>query len=113
MTYVSTQLDSWLDKDYLISISDKIVELNDLVPKIIEMHLPNYDDRKKFLNSNFELIDSDEFQLKQILDQRAGGTTWEEHVTIYDDFFKRHPEFSKLIKDKEAYEKWKLEEVPY
>ena len=43
----------------------------------------------------------------------SGGTTWEEHVTVYDDFFENHPEFSRLIKDRKAYEKWRMEEVPY
>lgn len=41
------------------------------------------------------------------------GKTWVEHVTVYDDFFKNHPEFSGLIKNRKAYEKWRLEEVPY
>ena len=51
--------------------------------------------------------------LSQVLDQMSCGTTWEEHVTVYDDFFKSHPEFSRLIKDKDAYDKWRAEEVPY
>lgn len=108
-----TELDTWLDKDYLNDVADEIVNLNDYVPKTIELHLPDPDARSDFVHSNQQLLDSREFQNKQFLDQMAMGTTWEEHVSIYDDFFKRHPEFSKLIKDRDAYEKWRLEEVPY
>ena len=39
----------------------------------------------------------------------ATNTTWEEHVGVYDDFFRKHPEYSKLIKDENAYRKWRLE----
>lgn len=113
MRFISDELDSWLDEEYLLTIEDDLIELEDYIPKTIELHLPNYDKRSEFLDSNFELVDSDDFQNKQILDQMAMGTTWEERVFIFDDFFKRHPEFSGLIRDKKAYENWKLEEVPY
>lgn len=49
----------------------------------------------------------------QLVTIKVAGTTWAEHVTVYDDFFKNHPEFSGLIKNRKAYEKWRLEEVPY
>lgn len=113
MLYISKELDSWLDKDYLLEISDEITNLEDFVPSTIELHLPDYEARKNFALSKREMITSEEFLEKEILDQMAAGTTWEEHVTVYDDFFKNHPEFSGLIKDREAYEKWRLEEVPY
>lgn len=113
MTYVSNELDSWLDKEFLLEISEDIVNLNDYVPKTIELLLPDYNARSKFVLANSELMESETFKIKEILDQMAMGTTWEEHVSIYDEFFEFHPEFSKLIRDKEAYEKWKLEEVPY
>lgn len=102
-----------MDKEYLLEIADELVNLEDFVPSTIELHLPDYEARKRFAFSKPKLIRSEEFIEKEILDQMAAGTTWEEHVTVYDDFFKRHPEFSKLIKDKDAYEKWRLEEVPY
>ena len=35
MAYVSNELDSWLDKDYLLEIADEITELHDYVPKTI------------------------------------------------------------------------------
>ena len=108
-----TELDSWLDKDYLNSIADDLVTLRDYIPKTIELHLPDYEARSNFIHSNPKLLNSVEFQNKQFLDQMAMDATWEEHVSIYDDFFKSHPEFSNLIKDKDAYEVWKLEEVPY
>ena len=73
----------------------------------------DYEARKKFAFSRPDMIESDEFSRKEMLDQMSGGTTWEEHVTVYDDFFKSHPEFSRLIKDKDAYDKWRAEEVPY
>ena len=113
MTYISKELDSWIDKEYLLEIANEITELEDFVPSTIELHLPDYDARVKFAFSKPEMIESDEFLRKEMLDQMAGGTTWEEHVTVYDDFFQKHPEFSGLIKDKEAYEKWKMKEVPY
>ena len=113
MTYISNELDSWLDKEYLLEIADEITYLHDYVPKTIELHLPDYDARSQFVLADKEWCDSDEFQIKQILDKMAAGTTWAEHVTVYDDFFKNNPEFSGLIKDKQAYEKWRLEEVPY
>lgn len=113
MTYISNELDTWLDKEYLLEIAEELTELHDYVPKTIELHLPDYEARSKFVLSDKEWVHSEEFIEKEILDQMAAGTTWEEHVTVYDDFFKRHPEFSKLIKDKDAYEKWRLEEVPY
>ena len=105
------ELDSWLDRDYLYEISDDIVQLKDYVPKNIELLLPDYELRSSFLDKNKYLID-DEFQDKQILDQGAAGTTWEQHVSVYDDFFRRHPEFSKLIKNQQAYSKWK-QNKPY
>ena len=108
-----TELDSWLDKNYLNSISDDIVTLEDYVPKTIELHLPDYEARSEFVHSHPQLLDSPEFQNKQFLDQMAMGASWKEHVSIYDDFFKNHPEFSKLIKDKDAFEKWRIKEVPY
>ena len=105
-------LGSWLDKDYLNEISMDIVQLKDYVPKDIELLLPNYELRSSFLDKNSYLI-TDEFQDKQILDQCAAGTTWEQHVSIYDEFFRKHPEFSKLIKDKKAYSIWKCSEPYY
>ena len=105
------ELDSWLDKDYLIEIREEIVNLEDYVPKSIELNLPNYERRSEFLDSHDYLLD-DEFLEKQILDQRAAGTTWEEHISIYKDFFRKHPQFKKLIKDMKAYEKWMMEEPP-
>ena len=113
MTYISNELDTWLDKEYLLEISNELTYLHDYVPKTIELHLPDYEERSRFVLSDEEWYTGDEFVRKEILDQMAGGTTWEEHVTVYDDFFKRHSEFSRLIKDKSAYEKWRLEEVPY
>jgi hypothetical protein len=113
MRYISKELDSWLDKEYLAEIADELTVLHDYVPKTIELHLPDYDDRQRFVLSDKAWYTSDEFQRKEMLDQMAAGATWEEHVTVYDDFFKRNPQFSKLIKDKQAYEKWRLEEVPY
>lgn len=107
------ELDSWLDKDYLKTIAEDIVNLMDYVPKTIELHLPNYEDRSKFVHAHSNLLNSQEFQNKQFLDQMSGGATWKEHVGIYDEFFKKHPEFSKLIKDKVAYGKWREKEVPY
>lgn len=108
-----TELDSWLDKDYLNAISNDIVTLDDYVPKTIELHLPDYGARSDFVHSHPKLLHSPEFQNKQFLDQMAMGTTWEEHVSIYDEFFKKHPEFLKLIKNQDAYEKWREKEVPY
>ena len=113
MTYVSDELDSWLNKEFLLEIADEIVKLNDYVPKTIELHLPDYNARSRFVLSNEELMESESFKIKEILDQMAMGTTWAEHVSVYDEFFEFHPEFSNLIKDKGAYEKWRLEEVPY
>jgi hypothetical protein len=113
MTYISNELDTWLDKEYLLEIADQITELEDFVPSTIELHLPDYEARKKFAFSRPDMIESDEFSRKEMLDQMSGGTTWEEHITVYDDFFKSHPEFSRLIKDKDAYDKWRAEEVPY
>ena len=113
MMYISKELDSWLDKDYLLEVADQITTLEDFVPSTIELHLPDFEARKNFANSRPKMVYSEEFQIKQILDQMAMGTTWEEHVTVYDDFFKDHPEFSGLIKDREAYAKWREEEVPY
>ena len=111
--YVSNELDSWLNQEYLLEIADDLVELEDYVPKTIEYHLPNYDDRFRFVQSKPEWYQSDEFVEKELLDQMAGGASWEEHITVYDEFFERHPEFSQLIRDKSAYEKWRLEEVDY
>ena len=113
MTYVSNELDSWLDKEYLLEIADEITELHDYVPKTIELHLPDYEARSRYVLADKEWYTSEEFLRKEILDQMSRGTTWEEHVTVYDEFFDNHPEFSGLIKDREAYEKWRLEEVPY
>ena len=113
MTYVSNELDTWLDKEYLLEIADELTKLHDYVPKTIELHLPDYEARSRFVLSDEAWYTSEEFVRKEILDQMAAGTTWEEHVTVYDDFFKRHPEFSKLIKDKDAYQKWREKEVPY
>lgn len=113
MTYISNELDTWLDKEFLLEVADQITELEDFVPSTIELHLPDYEARKKFAFSKPEMIESEEFERKEMLDQMAACTTWEEHVTVYDDFFENHPEFSRLIKDREAYEKWRLEEVPY
>ena len=113
MAYISKELDSWLDKDYLLEIADEITVLHDYVPKTIELHLPDYDARSQFVLADEAWYTSDEFARKEMLDQMAAGTTWEEHVTVYDDFFKSHPEFSGLIKDRKAYEKWRAEEVPY
>ena len=111
--YVSKRIDSWLDRDYLIKISDEIINLEDYVPKLIELHLPNYDKRKEKVTGMNNLIYSDEFQLNQVIDQMAAGTTWDEHVALYDEFFEKHPEFFKLIKDKKAYDNWHLEEPPF
>lgn len=113
MRYISQELDSWLNLEFLVSIADDIVNLKDFVPKTIELHLPNYEERKSFLLSCVDLIDSDAFQDRQILDQMAAGTTWDEYVGLYDEFFKNHPEFIGLIKDMDAYNEWKREEVPY
>ena len=77
------------------------------------MHLPDYEKTSQFVLSDVAWYTSEEFIRKEILDQMSGGTTWQEHIAVYDDFFKNHPEFSKLIKDKEAYEKFRREEVPY
>ena len=111
LTEPPKELDSWLDKDFLIKISEEIVNLEDYVPKSIELNLPNYEERSDFLDAHEYLVD-DEFLDKQILDQRAAGTTWEEHISIYQDFFRKHPQFKKLIKDQDAYDKWMLEEPP-
>ena len=113
MTYISKELDSWLDKDYLLEIADELTVLHDYVPITIELHFPDYEARSRFVLADEDWYMGDEFVRKEILDQMAGGATWEEHVTVYDDFFKSHPEFSGLIKDRKAYEKWRLEEVPY
>ena len=113
MLYISKELDSWLDKDFLLEVADDITHLEDFVPSTIELHLPDYEARKNFALSKQDMIESDWFIQKEILDQMAMGTTWEEHVTVYDEFFENHPEFSGLIKDREAYEKWREEEVPY
>jgi hypothetical protein len=113
MTYISNELDTWLDKEFLLVVADQITELEDFVPSTIELHLPDYEARKDFAFSKPEMIESKEFERKEMLDQMAAGTTWEEHVTVYDDFFENHPEFSRLIKDRKAYEKWRMEEVPY
>ena len=113
MTYISNELDTWLDKEFLLEIADELVNLDDYVPKTIELHLPDYDARSRFVLDNEALMKSESFIRKEILDQMAMGTTGEEHVTVYDEFFEKHPEFSKLIKNKAAYEKWRLEEVPY
>lgn len=113
MAYISNELDTWLDKDYLLEIVDELTVLHDYVPKTIELHLPDYEARSQFVLSDEPWYTSDEFARKEILDQMSGGTTWEEHVTVYDDFFENHPEFSRLIKDRKAYEKWRMEEVPY
>ena len=104
-------LDSWLDKEFLFEIADEIVCLNDYVPKDIELQLPDYELRSSFLDNHDFLID-DEFHKKQILDECAADTTWEEHVSIYDEFFTKHPEFFKLIRDEEKYFSWK-ENKPY
>lgn len=113
MKYISEELDSWLDKEYLKTIEKELTVLDDYVPKTIELHFSDYDARCRYLDLNEEMVRSDEYQIKQIIDQRAKGATWEERVTIFDEFFERHPEYSKLIKDKEAYEKWRVEEVDY
>lgn len=102
----SKELDSWLNKDYLNQIAEEIVNLNDYVPSIIESLLPDPGARKRYVVANVDLRESDYFLDKQILDQ---STIWEDYVTLYDDFFDKHPEFSKLIKSKEVYNKWRTE----
>ncbi|WP_295588851.1 hypothetical protein [uncultured Methanobrevibacter sp.] len=106
------EIECWLDINYLNEISDEIVNLEDYVPKDIELFLPDYELRSSFLDNHDYLIDN-EFHTKQILDQGAAGTTWQEHVSVYDDFFRKHPEFSKLIKNQQAYSTWKQEEPYY
>ena len=101
-----TELDSWLNKDYLNQIATEIVNLNDYVPNMIELLLPNPGARDRFVQANVDLRDSEYFIEKQILDQT---TIWKDYVNLYDDFFEKHPEFSNLINNREDYEKWKLE----
>ena len=102
-----------LDQRLYLDENSKKIVLHDYVPKTIELHLPDYEARSQFVLSDEEWYTSDDFARREMLDQMACGTTWEEHVTVYDDFFERHPEFSGLIKDRDAYEKWRAEEVPY
>lgn len=71
--YVSKRIDSWLDKDYLISISDEIINLEDYVPKLIELHLPDYNKRKEKVSTMKSLMCSETFQLNQVIDQMAAG----------------------------------------
>ncbi len=110
--YMDAEIDSWFDQEYLQTIAEEITTLVDYVPKDIEKKLPDYEKRRKFIAQYQNFLDSDYYQLTQIANQMAGGRTWGEHVGIYDDFFRKHPEYSKLIKDEEAYRKWRLE-IPF
>lgn len=105
-----TQLNSWLDKEYLNLIANDLVNLNDYVPSTIVLLLPDPGARKRFVEANIDLRDSPDFFKKQLLDQ---SSYWEDYVFGYDNFFKCHPEFIKLIKDKDEYEHWRLNDVNY
>lgn len=96
---------TWLDTEYLL----EIVNLHDYVPKTIGLYLLDYEVRSHYVLSDESWYTSDEFVKKEILDQIVAETTWEEHVSVYDDFFNKLPEFSKLINDKSIYDKWRLE----
>ncbi len=97
---------SWIDKEFMESIADEIISLKDYVPKAIEKGLPDYEKRKRWVNNHKRII-NDDFREKQIIDQCAAGTTWEEHVMIYDEFFEKYPQYKDIIKDEEKYKKWK------
>ena len=105
-----TQLNSWLDKEYLNLVVEDLVNLNDYVPLTLILLLPDSGARKRFVVANMDLRNSNDYFKKQLLDQ---SPNWEDYVSGYDNFFKCHPEFLKLIKDKDAYEYWRLNEVDY
>ena len=107
--YMEREIDSWFNEEYMKIVANEIVTLLDYVPKDIELKLPDYEARNEFLEQNHEFTSSDYYQITQIADQMAANTTWEEHVGVYDDFFRKHPEYSELIKDENAYRKWRLE----
>lgn len=105
-----TELNSWIDKDYLNQIADELVNLNDFIPLTIEELLPDFDARKRFRSANYHL-DTDEYMDLEIMNRSADRATY---ALSYDLFFERHPEFLGLIKDKQAYEEWKLnDDIPY
>ena len=110
--YIEREIDSWFNYEYFETITDEITTLLDYVPKDIELKLPDYEKRNQFLNKHHEFTSSDYYQLTQIADQMSGGRTWAEHVGIFDDFFRKHPEYSQLIKDEKAYRKWRIE-IPF
>ena len=103
-----TELNSWLDKDYLNQIAKDLVNLTDFIPLTIELLLPDYNARKRFLFANMHLICDDEYDTFSAIDSYP--TDKEQYASIYDLFFERHPEFLGLIKDKQAYEEWKLDD---
>ncbi|MCR5026170.1 MAG: hypothetical protein K6A34_01830 [Methanobrevibacter sp.] len=105
-----TELDSWLDDKYLKLFANDLVNLNDYVPSTIVLLLPDPGARKRFVVANMALRNSNDYFKKQLLDQSSNR---EDYVSLYDAFFNNHPEFSKLIKDKVAYEKWKVDDVPF
>ena len=105
-----TELNSWLDKKYLNSIANDLVNLNDYIPLTIVLLLPNPGARNRFVTAHMDLRDSHDYFEKQLLDQSPYR---EDYVSGYDIFFNNHPEFSKLIGDKLAYEKWKVTDVPF
>ena len=103
--HIDRDIEPWINEEYLQTIAEEITTLLDYVPKDIELRLPDYEKRSKFLDQYQDFLNSDYYQLTQIADQLAGGRTWFEHVGVYDDFFRKHPEYSQLIKDEKAYRK--------
>lgn len=100
------EINSWLNKEYLIEISDALISLNDFVPQTIILHLPDPGARKRFVTANVDLRESNYLFEKHIQERTD---IWEDYVSLFDEFFERHPEFSKLIESKEVYNKWRTE----
>ena len=96
---------NWLDTEYLHQVSGELETLPDFIPKMIEKLMPNYSNRKQYLIEHIYEFYTEEFRKLQVYDQ-AGP--WVKTVEAYDTFFKKHPEYRKLIKDENAYNDWKI-----
>ena len=105
-----TLIKEWIDVNYLVEIEDEIVNLNDFVPKEIELCLPDFGKRNKIL---IEVVLKDApKEIEQLYINDQGGP-WEEYVNGFHHFFNKYPQYKKLIKDQEKFEEWERQEIDY
>lgn len=99
----------WIDTSFLHSIEHELIPLMDYIPKTIEVHFKNYEERHNWIIDHWDDFPQGEtwWLDHQILDQCAAGTTWEEHCELYDEFFEKYPQYKPIIKDEEEFKKWR------